>query len=190
MKLHAPLAVACFFIFGSSLCAQQDARQGATKAAELSSAQPGPARDADLLRLVELIGANQASEHLTQQVMSVKNQFTARTLALTDWRRETFQSALARKIQTRFTPAAVAARWAPILARHFTPEEIKVIVLFYESAAGRKFLAEQPAILREAFAAIEDWRRQTTREIVKEMEAEFPGARETEQALQATSQKP
>ena len=74
--------------------------------------------------------------------------------------------------------------------RHFTPEEIKAIVVFYETPAGRKLLVESPALLQESFAAAQEWRSETVADILKEMDVEFPGAKETEQALKVTAHKP
>ena len=196
MKLHTPLAVACLLVPASLAQAQNQTASLLSPSRQTQKQQTASepkldrAQDADLKRLMELIGAPQASAQLAQQWMAIKKQFAPRTLALTNWRHETFQSALEAKIASRITAAAIAARWAPILARHFTAEEINAIVQFYESPAGRKFTAEQPAILKESYAATQDWRRETITDILKELEAEFPGARETEQALQVTARKP
>ena len=45
-------------------------------------------------------------------------------------------------------------------------------------------------LLKESFAAAEKLRRDTVADVRKELDAEFPAAKETEQALQVTSQKP
>ena len=193
MKPHTPLAVACL-LFSTGLApdskqnsAQQNGAPAEEKRQSSGDQNAGAAPEADLRRLLELIGAPQASAQIVQQTLALKKKFAPRTLTLTNWRRETFQTALETKIQARFTADALAARWAPIYARHFSPEEIQAILQFYESAAGRKLLAEQPAILQESFSAAQEWRRETVADILKEMAVEFPGARESEQALQVTA---
>ncbi len=193
MKLHTLLAVACL-LFSTGLAQgpnQSPSQQKAApaeqtpQASNLQNTQAAP--DADLRRLMDVIGAAQASAQIVQQTMALKKKFAPRTLTLTNWRHETFQAALEAKIQGRFTADALAARWAPIYARHFSPEEIRAILQFYESRPGRKLLAEQSAILQESFATAQEWRRESVADILKEMEAEFPGARESEQALQVTA---
>ena len=196
MRLHTPLAVACLLVSSSLALAQNQnpTQQAASQQTQKQPPAPGPkldwAEDADLSRLLELIGTRTVSALMVQQIMAMKKQFAPRTLTLTNWSKETFQSALEAKIQARITPAALAARWAPIYVRHFTPEEIKAIVVFYETPAGRKLLVESPALLQESFAAAQEWRRETVADILKEMDVEFPGAKETEQALQVTAHKP
>ncbi len=196
MKLHTPLAVAfLLFSFSASQArAQSSSAPSPGQQTQNQPAAPDPkpagAKDANLDRLIELIGAPQASAQLARQLLDIRKQFAPRTLALTNWRHETFQAALEAKIRSRVTASAIAERWAPILACHFSSEEIKAIVQFYETPAGRKFLAEQPAILRESFLATEEWRTETVARILKELKEEFPGARETEQALQVNAHKP
>jgi hypothetical protein len=170
--------------------AQQSAghQTGKQQAAPEAALDRGP--DADLSRLLELMGTRTVTALMTEQAMALNKKFKPRTLTLTNWRSETFQSSLEAKIRSRIVPAALEARWAPIYVRHFTPEEIKAIVVFYETPAGRKLLAESPALLQESYAAAQEWRRETVADILKEMDVEFPGAKETEQALQVTSQKP
>jgi hypothetical protein len=196
VKLHTPLAVACLLVSISLALAQNQAPAQQATGQQTRNQQPAPeavldrARDADLSRLLELIGTQTVTALMTQQVMAIKKQFAPRTLALTNWHKESFQSSLEAKIHSRIIPAALAARWAPIYVRHFTPEEIKAIVVFYETPAGKKLLAESPALLQESYAAAQELRRETVADILKEMDVEFPGAKETEQALQVTPQKP
>lgn len=196
MKLHTPLAVACLLVSTILAIAQNQTPKQQAGSEQSHKQQPAPdpkldrPQDANLYRLLELIGARTVSAQMAQQTKAIRKQFAPRTLTLTNWRGETFQSSLEAKIESRITPAALSARWAPIYAGHFTTEEIKAIVVFYESPAGRKLLEESPVLLQESFAAAEKLRRDTVADIRKELDAEFPGAKETEQALQVTSQKP
>jgi hypothetical protein len=196
VRLHTPLAVACFLVFAILALAQNGTPTQPAGGQQSQNQRPAPnlnldrLNNADLARLLELIGTRTVSAQMAEQTKAIRKQFTPQTLALTNWRGDTFQSSLDVKIESRITPAALSSRWAPIYTRHFTAEEIKAIVAFYESPAGRRLLEESPALLQESLAAAEQWRRDTVADIRKELDAEFPRAREIEQAQQVTTQKP
>jgi hypothetical protein len=46
---------------------------------------------------------------------------------------------------------------APIYAKHFSHDEIKQLIAFYESPIGRRLIAEQPGIATESMAVGQQW---------------------------------
>jgi uncharacterized protein len=58
----------------------------------------------------------------------------------------------------------------PIYDQHYSIEEIKALTTFFESPTGRKFVAEQPAMLRESMAVGAAWGREAGARIMKKLE--------------------
>jgi hypothetical protein len=66
----------------------------------------------------------------------------------------------------------------PVYAKHFTIEEIKGIIAFFESPIGKKWLAETPSIQQESMAAIFPKLQKMNEELMEfmngELRKEFP----------------
>ncbi len=60
----------------------------------------------------------------------------------------------------------------PIYAKHFTHDEIKQLLAFYQTPLGQKMIANQPAIMQESMEAGQEWGGQLGRQVAKELEAE------------------
>jgi hypothetical protein len=60
----------------------------------------------------------------------------------------------------------------PIYARHFTTQDIKDLTAWYQSPLGQKFVASQPAIMRESMDAGVAWGRKIGEKAAQEIEAE------------------
>ncbi len=50
-----------------------------------------------------------------------------------------------------------------IYARHFTPEDVKALIAFYESPVGKKFVRSQPELVREGMEAGQRWGQDVAR---------------------------
>ena len=79
---------------------------------------------------------------------------------------------------------ATTDAFVEIYARHFTGDEIKQVIAFYSSAAGKKLVAEQPQVAQEAMQAsqtlfITKWGPQLQQQLAARMQAAgiaMPGA--------------
>ena len=61
---------------------------------------------------------------------------------------------------------------AAVYDRHFTVDELRQLLAFYRSPIGRKMLDEQPGILRESFAAGQQWGQKIGAEVGEQLAAE------------------
>jgi hypothetical protein len=60
----------------------------------------------------------------------------------------------------------------PIYARHFTQEELEQLLAFYQSPIGKRFVEEQPLLVRESMEMGAEWGRKLAEEAIKESEEE------------------
>jgi len=71
----------------------------------------------------------------------------------------------------RIKPDDFYALMVPIYARHFSHDEIKQLITFYESPIGMKLIASLPAMNVEAQDATSQWTRELTQKLVQELRA-------------------
>jgi hypothetical protein len=57
----------------------------------------------------------------------------------------------------------------PIYDRHFSHDDIRGLIQFYESPVGKKFIEVTPQITMESYAAGEEWGRKLGQDIVNEL---------------------
>ncbi|MCL2441261.1 MAG: DUF2059 domain-containing protein [Treponema sp.] len=57
----------------------------------------------------------------------------------------------------------------PIYDKHFTQNDIRELIRFYESPIGRKFLEVTPAFTRDSYLVGEQWGQQMAIDIVEEL---------------------
>ena len=62
---------------------------------------------------------------------------------------------------------------ARVYAVRFTEAELKELLAFYRSTIGKKFVAEQPAVLDESFRRTQEWSAKLAEEIVTALRAEM-----------------
>ena len=62
---------------------------------------------------------------------------------------------------------------ARVYAVKFTEAELKELLVFYRSTIGKKFVAEQPAVLEESFRRTQEWSSKISEEIVTALRAEM-----------------
>lgn len=124
------------------------------EAAETSPAEaPAPsaadqAKEVDIRKMLDLSGSghvgvqvmNQMLKSFRQQMPQVPNEF---------W----------DEIEKDIKPQDLVDMMVPIYARHFSADEIKQLIAFYESPIGKKMTAEMPAITSESMTAGQQWGR-------------------------------
>ena len=62
---------------------------------------------------------------------------------------------------------------ARVYATKFTEAELKELLAFYRSTIGKKFVAEQPAVLEESFRRTQEWSAKLSEDIVNALRAEM-----------------
>ena len=83
--------------------------------------------------------------------------------------RDQMVSTLVADYQKKFHADAVSEQLVAIYDKHFTDDEIKGLLQFYNSSVGRKFAAEMPKIAAEAQAANHEEGTRTATEVVQKL---------------------
>jgi uncharacterized protein len=82
---------------------------------------------------------------------------------------------VAAKLQAEFAPrtAELINEGARLYASKFTEQELKDVLAFYKSPLGRKVISQEPVILDQSTASIDEWAIKIGNEIVVKFRAEM-----------------
>lgn len=69
-------------------------------------------------------------------------------------------------------PQGFVEMTVPIYDRHFTQDDIRQLIAFYETPVGRKLTAKLPAITQEAMAAGQKWGEEIAQRVVTRLQAQ------------------
>jgi hypothetical protein len=106
------------------------------------------AKAADIKRLLDLTGGARVGERMLDRL------FEAERHAMPEVPESVWQEAR-RAFETRELVELIAAIWD----RHFTHDEIRGLIAFYESPLGTRLREMQPVLLQESLFAGEEWGR-------------------------------
>jgi hypothetical protein len=76
-----------------------------------------------------------------------------------------------KDLQPRFSE--VTNEIARLYATHFTEQELKDILAFYRSPAGKKMLAEQPVVVDSSMKYAQDWANKLSEQVTAQMRDEL-----------------
>ncbi len=107
-----------------------------------------PVKDADIRSLMELIGAR---DQIQDAVSNSSEQYKEKLLATVpnNDKGQAFVTAFIESYQKKFDVDQMTEQLVAIYDKHYTDEEIKILLQFYGSPVGQKVAAETPKIGRE-----------------------------------------
>lgn len=76
-----------------------------------------------------------------------------------------------KNLQPRF--AEVTNQIAKLYATHFTEQELKAILAFYRSPAGKKMLVQQPIVVDASMKFAQDWANKLSEQVTAKMRDEL-----------------
>ena len=120
-----------------------------------------PSYEADIRKLLEVTG----SVALAQQAM---DQMMVQMKTLVPNAPEEFWV----EFRAAANPSDLVDTIVPIYAKYFTHEDILALLAFYDTPAGKKLIANQPAILQESMAAGSAWGQRVARDVMMRLEAQ------------------
>jgi len=150
--MKAVLALILIYI-GTFLVAIQGASNTSVEASEQTSSQENgsidPAKEKDIRSLLELTGAR---ETIQESASAAADQYRQKVVesATNGNRAQVFADAYLADFQKKFDSDAVTGQLVGIYGKHFTDDEIKGLLEFYNSPLGQKMAAEMPKISRES----------------------------------------
>lgn len=151
--------------------AQQTTQAGTAQSA--TSSRIDPAKAADIRKLLELNGSTSVMLDTMKSMMNGMKPLMTQALPAGEYR-EKLIDLFVQKFQGKVNTDAFVAMAVPIFDKYFSPEEIKNMIVFYESPTGRKMAAMLPALSAELRAAGENWGRQLGRDCMQEVLDEHP----------------
>jgi hypothetical protein len=82
---------------------------------------------------------------------------------------------IANKMRADLAPrfAELSDEMARLYATRFTDQELKAILVFYQSPAGKKLLAEQPAVVDDSMKFAQDWANKLSDKVIANMRDEL-----------------
>jgi hypothetical protein len=153
-----------------------------------SSPSPGqtkaqPPKEADIRRLLELTGVKGLGTQMMNEMMETIKPVLANSLPPGDYR-EKLIDLFVEKFRTKVDAQQLVELAIPIYDKHFSDDEIKGLIQFYQTPLGQKTIHELPAVLTEMQLEGKQWGEVLGRDSMREVLTEHP---ELAKALEAAS---
>jgi uncharacterized protein len=127
--------------------------------AQQASAEDAAAKERDIRKLLELTGSAKLGQQMVAQMFEAFKQESSNVPSST-W----------DEMQKEFDAGSLIELIVPIYDKHLTHEDIKGLIVFYESPLGRKMTALLPAIAQESMEAGQQWGMEAAQRIQKRLE--------------------
>jgi uncharacterized protein len=133
--------------------------------------QVTPAALAAAKELLELKGAAQ----MFDPVMTGVIEQTKGALLQTNPQLSKDLTDVGKQLGTEFAPrrAEIINEAAKYYAARFTEQELKDVVTFYKSPSGKKMLAQEPLVLDDTFAFVQQWQGRIGEDVMNRFRAEM-----------------
>ena len=140
-------------------------------AGEVRAQAPTPGALAAARELVTLKGAAAMFNPLIPGVIeSAKNSFLPTNPQLA---KPLNDVALALRKEYEARTGEVVDEVAKVYAVHFTEQELKDIIAFYKTPAGKKLVAEEPKVLEDGMRAAQGWATQFSDAVIERFRSDF-----------------
>jgi hypothetical protein len=118
-----------------------------------------PAFRADILRLMDVMGTGNMTKQmpsmLFRQLMEdARKEHVDLSGRAYEIQREVLEQEVTKALDG---PEGLVAKMVPIYARHFSREDVRGLIAFYESDLGRRMVAEMPALAQETIRVGMQW---------------------------------
>lgn len=139
-------------------------------AARPAIAEPPPTKDTpkmtDVKRLLQLTGAAQLGQQVMQQLIpSFKQQMPA------------VPDRFWQDFIKEANPNELVDQVAVIYDKYLSHDEVKAIIKFYETPAGKKLVSVLPQVTQESMVVGQQWGRQLGERIARKLQQEQQGKR-------------
>jgi len=187
------LAVPVFLSFAAAnLCAQTappKQKPAVAAAAQAVPAKMDPAKEADIRKLLDLVGtkalAAQSIETMTKSIKPV----LANSLPPGEYRQKLVDLFFA-KFSSKTDLQHLLDLAVPIYDKHFSHQEIRSLIEFYQTPLGQKTISTLPVLMAELQDEGRKWGEALGRESMQEVLAEHPDLLEAMTAAQKAAAPP
>jgi uncharacterized protein len=168
-RLATRHALAALILFGTIGAARQAAAQAAEPAAAVH--QPTPAAILLAKQIVELKHVNDIFVPLVRGVVEKTRDMFMQTNFM--WSKDLNEVTAIEQKQYAPRVSELVDATARIYAGRFTEQELKQLLVYYQSPIGQKALVEEPKILEESMANAGTWGDNLSQEVMVSMRAEM-----------------
>jgi uncharacterized protein len=143
----------------------------AAAAISAQAQQPSAATLASARELMEIKGV----KNLVEPVVVGVVQQTTGTILQTNPGLSKDLDEVSAQLRTEYQPriAEMTNEIVKLYAARFTEQELKEAVAFYKTPTGKKILTEEPRILDETYARIQQWANRLQEEVMTRVRAEM-----------------
>lgn len=120
-------------------------------------AQQANTKEQDIRKLMELTGATKLAEQIMDQMIAALDQ-------------EGTDKAFWDSLRAEFDTQSLLSKTMPIYDKHFTHEEIKGLIAFYQTPLGAKVVEKMPAVAQESMAVGMEWGQEIAGKVIEKME--------------------
>jgi hypothetical protein len=136
-----------------------------------TAAQPSPAAMLLAKQLVDIKNVKAAFQPLVRGVVIKTRDLFLQSNFM--WSKDLNEVSAIVEKQYEPRVSEVVDATARIYATHFTEQELKDMVAFYQSPVGRKMIVEEPKVLDESMANAGSWGDNLSQEVMASMRAEM-----------------
>ncbi len=138
-----------------------------------------PAKEADIRRLMELTGAKKLIEQSVALGVEQLRATFAKSLPPGE-RSQKLTDTFLQRFQKRLNAQKMIELTIPIYDKHFSAEDLKALIQFYETPLGQRLVKVLPEIAKESQAAGFELGQKVAAEVLQEMQEEFPELKQGE----------
>jgi hypothetical protein len=176
--MKAVLALVIIYVAMFLLAIQGASQNSVQTATQGGASQAAPsidlAKQADILSLMELVGARDALQDFAAHGADQFRENLQASIPTTD-RGHQFVDSFIQDYKAKFNPDDATEQLVTIYDQHFTQDEIKGLLQFYGSPLGQKFASEMPKINAEMQAANRAFSTRIAKDVLKDLRKEYPG---------------
>jgi hypothetical protein len=150
----------------------QPAAPPARDAAAPALEKPDPAKEASIRHLMEITQTNKMGDNIAAAIGNQVQQVMSR--AIQPERLPKFMDSFHEKFTANAPSGAVTDAVVPIYARHFSTEDIKALIQFYESPLGQRVVRSMPQVTQESESAGIQLDQKAAINVLRGMQTEYP----------------
>jgi hypothetical protein len=154
------------------LCAPVNARAQAAPASAAPAQAVPPAFEKDIMRLLEVTGAQKLGQQMAGAFMQQFSQAIRASNPNVPPRALEIANEVATKFFTERYPSLLP-KMVQAYAKVLTPDDVKQMLAFYETPLGRRLIEVSPALALAGAQAGQEWGQSMVPEIQKELQDRF-----------------
>lgn len=133
-----------------------------------------PATAADIRRLLALTNAQQTVAQVFGSQLPAIKENMLKNMSTDDPDSQAVVDKFVKKMQDRVDSGELVELIVPVYAKHFSHDDIKRMIAFFDSPTGKRYIQESPAYLQEVQAVTaQHWQDVVVPEILQEMAPQF-----------------